>query len=169
MRYVSSAVLPRAVTAKMPFKSLSSNLIAILGPLGEVATPVLSMYISSIKNVASRLDWRMKPVGSIELAMTGSEKVTLSSPALRSSSNALSSGPVTSGSTSSAWIAAGIGMELSRFPAKSGMASWPMARNVFARDVANCVLFFSSLRSLSVSVMATVLPSGDRFTSPPFT
>ena len=59
MRYVSSIVLPRAVMAKIPFKSLSSNLIVIMGPLGEVATPVMSMYCSSRKKVASRLDCRM--------------------------------------------------------------------------------------------------------------
>ena len=95
-RYVSETLFPRAVIAKMPLRSVSPKRIVTLALSNVTARPSVMEYRSPIKNVASLLDWSMKPLDIAEEASTISVKLTVSSPLLRSRMKLTASGPVVS-------------------------------------------------------------------------
>ena len=95
-RYVSETLFPRAVIAKMPLRSVSPKRIVTLALSNVTARPSVMEYRSPIKNVASLLDWIMKPLDIAEEASTISVKLTVSSPLLRSRMKLTASGPVVS-------------------------------------------------------------------------
>ena len=95
-RYVSETLFPRAVIAKMPLRSVSPKRIVTLALSNVTARPSVMEYRSSIKNVASLLDWSMKPLDIAEEASMISVKLTVNSPLLRSRMKLTASGPVVS-------------------------------------------------------------------------
>ena len=95
-RYVSETLFPRAVIAKIPLRSVSPKRIVTLALSNVTARPSVMEYRSSIKNVASLLDWSVKPLDIAEEASTISVKLTVSSPLLRSRMKLTASGPVVS-------------------------------------------------------------------------
>ena len=95
-RYVSETLFPRAVIAKIPLRSVSPKRIVTLALSNVTARPSVMEYRSPIKNVASLLDWSMKPLDIAEEASTISVKLTVSSPLLRSRMKLTASGPVVS-------------------------------------------------------------------------
>ena len=95
-RYVSETLFPRAVIAKIPLRSVSPKRIVTLALSNVTARPSVMEYRSSIKNVASLLDWSMKPLDIAEEASMISVKLTVNSPLLRSRMKLTASGPVVS-------------------------------------------------------------------------